>query len=103
MRLKSKTIKGKYSDRTAQNPVISGLFVCRNRLFFGINSGSSDHYDSCRFKSCFPHQSPETKVSGLFICFGEADSLQKTVQLDTLDFQVDCQKEIQCSVRRLNR
>ena len=43
-----------------------------------LDSGSSDHYDSCRFKSCFPHQSPENiEFSGLFICFGGGGSSQK--------------------------
>ena len=30
-----------------------------------MDSGSSDHYDSCRFKSCFPHHNPsENTVFG---------------------------------------
>ena len=34
-----------------------------------LDSGSSDHYDSCRFKSCFPHQSLENDMfSRLFLC-----------------------------------
>ena len=34
-----------------------------------VDSGSSDHYDSCRFKSCFPHQSLENvEFSRLFLC-----------------------------------
>jgi len=35
-----------------------------------LDSGSSDHYDSCRFKSCFPHQNPNIEVFGFFICSG---------------------------------
>ena len=71
LRPKSKTIKEKHSDRIAKNTVIAGLFELGNLWLLSINSGSSDHYDSCRFKSCFPHQSPENiEFSGLFICFG---------------------------------
>ena len=33
-----------------------------------LDSGSSDHYDSCRFKSCFPHQNPNVKTFGFLYC-----------------------------------
>ena len=42
-------------------------FAGMAELADALDSGSSDHYDSCRFKSCFPHQSPENaEFSGLF-------------------------------------
>ncbi len=34
-----------------------------------LDSGSSDHYDSCRFKSCFPHQQKAAKAAFFFVQF----------------------------------
>ena len=32
-----------------------------------LDSGSSDHYDSCRFKSCFPHQRVAQSATLFFV------------------------------------
>ena len=34
-----------------------------------LDSGSSDHYDSCRFKSCFPHRGDSCKRISVFYPF----------------------------------
>ena len=36
--------------------IMFSAFAGMAELADALDSGSSDHYDSCRFKSCFPHQ-----------------------------------------------
>ena len=43
-----------------------------------LDSGSSDHYDSCRFKSCFPHQNPNVKTFGFLLCSFYIPNIQRS-------------------------